>query len=135
MNASVLLPATTNMTPGTWRWRSVGPRTVASGGVLSETIELFATQAPSIATMGLGTERVVLGCTQIVRLRTPLVMAQTLAALDELTGGRMMLARRDAPTRTPTTRASAGRSRPVPDEWVVPMAAAHGGRSPTTVST
>jgi alkanesulfonate monooxygenase SsuD/methylene tetrahydromethanopterin reductase-like flavin-dependent oxidoreductase (luciferase family) len=33
-----------------------------------------------------------LGCTQIVRLRTPLVMAQTLAALGELTGGRILLA-------------------------------------------
>jgi alkanesulfonate monooxygenase SsuD/methylene tetrahydromethanopterin reductase-like flavin-dependent oxidoreductase (luciferase family) len=34
----------------------------------------------------------VIGCTQIVRLRTPLVMAQTAAALDELTGGRLLLA-------------------------------------------
>jgi alkanesulfonate monooxygenase SsuD/methylene tetrahydromethanopterin reductase-like flavin-dependent oxidoreductase (luciferase family) len=32
-----------------------------------------------------------LGCTQIVRLRSPLVMAQTLASLDELSGGRIML--------------------------------------------
>ena len=33
-----------------------------------------------------------LGATQIVRFRSPIVMAQTLATLDELTGGRMTLA-------------------------------------------
>jgi alkanesulfonate monooxygenase SsuD/methylene tetrahydromethanopterin reductase-like flavin-dependent oxidoreductase (luciferase family) len=36
------------------------------------------------------TERMTIGCTQIVRLRTALTMAQTFATLDELTGGRMM---------------------------------------------
>lgn len=61
-------------------------------GFFSETIELVRDSVTSLATIGLGTERLTLGCTQIVRLRSPLVMAQTLAALDELTRGRMMLA-------------------------------------------
>ena len=33
-----------------------------------------------------------MGTTQIVRLRGPVVMAQSLATLDELTGGRMTVA-------------------------------------------
>lgn len=61
-------------------------------GFFSETIELVRDSVTSLATIGLNTERMTLGCTQIVRLRTPLVMAQTLAALDELTHGRMMMA-------------------------------------------
>src|SRR5581483_1408057 len=61
-------------------------------GFFSETIELVRDSVTSLATIGLNTDRITLGCTQIVRLRTPLVMAQTLAALDELTGGRMMMA-------------------------------------------
>jgi 5,10-methylenetetrahydromethanopterin reductase len=46
----------------------------------------------AMAAFGLATTRILLGCTQVVRLRTPLVMAQTLATLDELTGGRVVLA-------------------------------------------
>jgi alkanesulfonate monooxygenase SsuD/methylene tetrahydromethanopterin reductase-like flavin-dependent oxidoreductase (luciferase family) len=44
------------------------------------------------AAFGLATTRIALGFTQVVRLRTPVVMAQTLASLDELTGGRIVLA-------------------------------------------
>jgi 5,10-methylenetetrahydromethanopterin reductase len=61
-------------------------------GFFSETIELVRDSVTSLATIGLGTQRMTLGCTQITRLRTPLVMAQSLAALDELTNGRMMMA-------------------------------------------
>ena len=61
-------------------------------GFFSETIELMRDSVTSLAACGLATERLTLGCTQITRLRSPLVMAQTLASLDELTGGRMMLA-------------------------------------------
>lgn len=61
-------------------------------GFFSETIELVRDSVTSLAAIGLNTERMTLGCTQITRLRTPLVMAQSLAALDELTGGRMMMA-------------------------------------------
>jgi 5,10-methylenetetrahydromethanopterin reductase len=46
----------------------------------------------AMAAFGLATTRIQLGCTQVVRLRTPLVMAQTLATLDELTAGRVVLA-------------------------------------------
>jgi alkanesulfonate monooxygenase SsuD/methylene tetrahydromethanopterin reductase-like flavin-dependent oxidoreductase (luciferase family) len=46
----------------------------------------------TLAAMGLATSRILLGATQVVRLRTPLLMAQGLASLDELTGGRIVLA-------------------------------------------
>jgi alkanesulfonate monooxygenase SsuD/methylene tetrahydromethanopterin reductase-like flavin-dependent oxidoreductase (luciferase family) len=61
-------------------------------GFFSETIELMRDSVTSLAAIGLSTERLTLGSTQIVRLRSPIVMAQTLASLDELTGGRMTLA-------------------------------------------
>src|SRR5262245_21795316 len=46
----------------------------------------------ALAAFGLATSRIALGATQVVRLRSPVVMAQTLASLDELTGGRIVLA-------------------------------------------
>jgi len=46
----------------------------------------------TIAAFGLTTTRIALGFTQVVRLRTPVLMAQTLASLDELTGGRIVVA-------------------------------------------
>ncbi len=58
----------------------------------SETIELMRDSVTCLAAIGLSTKKLVLGTTQIVRLRGPVVMAQTLATLDELTGGRMTLA-------------------------------------------
>src|SRR3990172_8609387 len=61
-------------------------------GFFSETIELMRDSVTALAAIGLATKRLVLGSTQIVRLRGPVVMAQTLASLDELTGGRMTLA-------------------------------------------
>jgi alkanesulfonate monooxygenase SsuD/methylene tetrahydromethanopterin reductase-like flavin-dependent oxidoreductase (luciferase family) len=42
--------------------------------------------------IGLATKKLTLGTTQIVRLRGPVVMAQSLATLDELTGGRITAA-------------------------------------------
>lgn len=57
----------------------------------SETIELMRDSVSALAAFALATERIKLGCTQIVRLRTPLVMAQTVATLDELSGGRVLL--------------------------------------------
>ena len=88
-------------------------------GFFSETIELVRDSVTSLATIGLGTERMTLGCTQIVRLRTPLVMAQTLAALDELTGGRMMMAP-GACTHTHAKRHGLPRADPARSlvEWV-----------------
>jgi alkanesulfonate monooxygenase SsuD/methylene tetrahydromethanopterin reductase-like flavin-dependent oxidoreductase (luciferase family) len=58
----------------------------------SETIELMRDSVTCLAAIGLATKKLKLGSTQIVRLRGPVVMAQTLATLDELTGGRMSLA-------------------------------------------
>jgi len=46
----------------------------------------------ALAAFGLATRRIALGATQVVRLRSPVVMAQSLATLDELTGGRIVLA-------------------------------------------
>ena len=46
----------------------------------------------AMTAFGLATTTIALGCTQVVRLRSPLVMAQTLATLDELTSGRVVLA-------------------------------------------
>jgi alkanesulfonate monooxygenase SsuD/methylene tetrahydromethanopterin reductase-like flavin-dependent oxidoreductase (luciferase family) len=61
-------------------------------GFFSETIELMRDSVTALAAIGLATEHLILGTTQIVRLRSPVVMAQTAASLDELTGGRMTLA-------------------------------------------
>src|SRR5918912_908706 len=61
-------------------------------GFFSETIELMRDSVATLAAIGLATSKLTLGSTQIVRLRSPVVMAQTLATLDELTGGRMTLA-------------------------------------------
>ena len=61
-------------------------------GFFSETIELNRDSVSALTTIGLNTERVTIGCTQITRLRSPLVMAQTAAALDEVMGGRLLMA-------------------------------------------
>lgn len=42
--------------------------------------------------MALATTRMTLGFVQVLHIRSPLVMAQTLATLDELSGGRIVLA-------------------------------------------
>ena len=63
-----------------------------SMGFFSETIELMRDSVTALSAVGLATSRLILGATQIVRLRSPVLMAQTLATLDELTGGRMTLA-------------------------------------------
>lgn len=61
-------------------------------GFFSETIELMRDSVTALGAFGLATTRMTLGATQIVRFRSPLIMAQTLVSLDELTGGRMILA-------------------------------------------
>ncbi|HEX6989079.1 MAG TPA: LLM class flavin-dependent oxidoreductase [Bacillota bacterium] len=58
----------------------------------SETNNLMRDGVTAMAAFALATRRITLGFTQIVRLRSPVVMAQTLATLDELSGGRMILA-------------------------------------------
>ncbi len=60
-------------------------------GFFSETINLVRDSVSALSAFGLATRTLTLGATQIVRLRSPIVMAQTLASLDELTGGRAVL--------------------------------------------
>lgn len=57
----------------------------------SETIMTLRDAITSHSAFALSTSKIKLGCTQIVRLRTPLVLAQTFATLDELSAGRMVL--------------------------------------------
>lgn len=61
-------------------------------GFFSETIELMRDSVSALTAFALATKNMMIGCTQIVRLRTPLVMAQTFASLDELADGRLMIA-------------------------------------------
>lgn len=58
----------------------------------SETVLCNRDSVTAMTAFGLATTRIALGCTQVVRLRSPVVMAQSLASLDELTGGRIVLA-------------------------------------------
>ena len=57
----------------------------------SETLALMRDSVTAMAAFALDSQRITLGCTQVVRLRSPVTMAQTLASLDELSGGRMVL--------------------------------------------
>src|SRR5262249_62122695 len=72
----------------------------------SETIELMRDSVSSLAAIGLATKNLKLGSTQIVRLRGPVVMAQSLATLDELTG------RRGAPASAAGGKEKRGDSQP-----------------------
>lgn len=58
----------------------------------SETISLNRDSVSAISVFAHHTNRILLGFTQIVRLRSPVIMAQTLATLDELSEGRIILA-------------------------------------------
>lgn len=57
----------------------------------SETVALMRDSVTALAAFAAVTSRLTLGCTQVVRLRSPVLMAQTLASLDELSGGRVVL--------------------------------------------
>jgi 5,10-methylenetetrahydromethanopterin reductase len=57
----------------------------------SETIMTLRDAVSAQAAFAINTSKIRLGCTQVVRLRTPLVVAQTFATLDELSNGRMIL--------------------------------------------
>ena len=58
----------------------------------SETIELMRDSVTSLAAISLATQKMIMGTTQIVRLRSPVVMAQSFATLDEFSGGRITAA-------------------------------------------
>ncbi len=62
-----------------------------SMGFFSETFFTNRDSVSALSAFSLSTERMALGATQVVRLRSPLVMAQTLATLDEMSGGRIVL--------------------------------------------
>ncbi len=57
----------------------------------SETIALMRDSVSALSAFAMATERLTLGATQVVRLRSPVAMAQTAASLDELSGGRLVL--------------------------------------------
>jgi 5,10-methylenetetrahydromethanopterin reductase len=61
-------------------------------GFFSESALVMRDAPSSLAAFSIATERLRLGATMTVRLRSPVVMAQTLASLDELSGGRIVLA-------------------------------------------
>ncbi|MEX1275748.1 MAG: LLM class flavin-dependent oxidoreductase [Bacteroidota bacterium] len=61
-------------------------------GFFSETVELMRDSVTALTDFALKSTRLMLGATQIVRLRSPIIMAQTIATLDELSGGRLILA-------------------------------------------
>ena len=58
----------------------------------SETIFTNRDSVSALAAFALSTRGIALGATQVVRLRSPLLMAQTAATLDELSDGRLVLA-------------------------------------------
>jgi 5,10-methylenetetrahydromethanopterin reductase len=60
-------------------------------GFFSETWALMRDSVTALAAFALATSRIKLGCTQVVRLRSPVLMAQTAASLDELSGGRLVV--------------------------------------------
>lgn len=91
-------------------------------GFFSETIELMRDSVTALAAFALATSRMRLGATQIVRLRTPIVMAQTMASLDELSGGRMVLSP-GAFTQSHANRHGLGHLNPIETlrEWMESM--------------
>ncbi|MBI4278456.1 MAG: LLM class flavin-dependent oxidoreductase [Armatimonadetes bacterium] len=60
-------------------------------GFFSETLNLVRDSVTALSAFALATRTMSLGATQVVRLRSPVLMAQTAACLDELSGGRIVL--------------------------------------------
>ncbi|MCX8200893.1 MAG: LLM class flavin-dependent oxidoreductase [Candidatus Caldarchaeum sp.] len=57
----------------------------------SETLQTFRDAVTALTAFAQSTEKILLGFTQIVRLRSPLVLAQTFATLDEFSHGRIVV--------------------------------------------
>jgi 5,10-methylenetetrahydromethanopterin reductase len=74
------------------RWMAEADERGFKMGFFSETIDLMRDSVTALSTFVHSTKQMNIGCTQIVRLRSPLVMAQTIASLDELSEGRIILA-------------------------------------------
>lgn len=60
-------------------------------GFFSETDRVIRDGPSVVSAMAMSTSAMRLGFVQVVHLRSPLVMAQTIATLDELSGGRLFL--------------------------------------------
>jgi 5,10-methylenetetrahydromethanopterin reductase len=60
-------------------------------GFFSETWSLMRDSVTAMTAFAAATKSISLGCTQIVRLRSPVVWAQTAATLDEFSGGRIVI--------------------------------------------
>ena len=58
----------------------------------SEALLVNRDSVSALAAFSLSTSTILLGCTQVVRLRSAVLMAQSLATLDELSAGRLVLA-------------------------------------------
>ena len=61
-------------------------------GFFSETIEIMRDSVSAMTAFALATKKINIGCTQIVRLRSPVIHGQTVATIDELSEGRFILA-------------------------------------------
>lgn len=61
-------------------------------GFFSETNKVLRDAPSALAAMAVATTRLTLGSAQVVQIRSPLVMAQTIATTDELAGGRTIVA-------------------------------------------
>jgi 5,10-methylenetetrahydromethanopterin reductase len=61
-------------------------------GFFSETARVLRDGPSALSLMSAATSRIQVGAVQVVRLRSPIVMAQTIATLDELSGGRLLIA-------------------------------------------
>jgi alkanesulfonate monooxygenase SsuD/methylene tetrahydromethanopterin reductase-like flavin-dependent oxidoreductase (luciferase family) len=61
-------------------------------GFFSEAARVVRDGPSAMSAMALSTTQMTLGFVQVLHIRSPLVMAQTLATLDELAGGRIVLA-------------------------------------------
>ena len=60
-------------------------------GFFSETANVMRDSVSTLAAFAIATKKMKIGCTQVVRHRSPLLQAQTLATLDELSEGRLIL--------------------------------------------
>jgi len=73
-------------------WAADAERHGFSMVFFSETVFTNRDSVSALTAFALATGRITLGATQVVRLRSPLLMAQTAATLDELSDGRLVLA-------------------------------------------
>lgn len=100
-------------------WIAEADRAGFELGFFSETIDLRRDAVTALTTFAGATKRMLLGSTMIARLRSPVLMAQTIASLDEITDGRLVVAP-GACTPTHAARHSLPPASPVGSlrEWI-----------------